>query len=69
MELKVKEEFRDKNTGEIYPVGKLLKVSKERAEELLKSPYVIVEENSKGKGKNNEKTDTATIETEKNEDE
>lgn len=58
MELKVKEGFKDKYTGEIYPAGKILKVSKERAEELLKSAYVVVE-TAKPKTKNSEKSDTA----------
>lgn len=45
MELKVKEEFKDKYTGKVYKIGETLTVEKERGEELLKSPYVVVLEN------------------------
>ena len=43
MKLKVLEAFKDKYTDEVYPVGKILDVKKERGEELLKTPYVEVE--------------------------
>lgn len=42
MELEVKREFKDKNTGKTYKEKELIKVSKERGEELLKSPYDLV---------------------------
>ena len=45
MELKVKEEFKDKYTGKVYKIGETLTVEKERGEELLKSSYVVALEN------------------------
>lgn len=42
MELEVKTEFRDKYTGKVYKVGEILKVTKKRGDELLKSPYIVV---------------------------
>ncbi len=45
MELKVKEEFKDKYTGKVYKIGEILTVEKQRGEEFLKSPYVVVLEN------------------------
>lgn len=71
MNLKVKETFRDKYTGEIYEEGKVIKVEKDRGEELLKSPYVVVEEvkpDNKNE-KNNKKDDAKKAEVPEKENE
>ena len=58
MELTVKEEFKDKYTGKVYKVGEKITVEKERGEELLNSPYVVVEETKNTKStKNNKKAE------------
>ena len=60
MELKVKEEFKDKYTGKVYKTGEILTVEKQRGEELLKSAYVVVlekEANSTSKATKNNKKD------------
>lgn len=56
MKLKVKETFKDKYTGDIYEEGKIIDVKKERGEELLKSPYVVVDETKPSKPTSNENT-------------
>jgi hypothetical protein len=43
MKVKVLQKFRDKHTGEIYPVGKTLTITKERCEEILKVTPLVEE--------------------------
>ena len=43
MKLKVKINFHDKNTNELYKVGQILNVSEKRGKEILSSPYNIAE--------------------------
>lgn len=62
MKLKVKETFKDKYTGEVYEEGKIIDVKKERGEELLKSPYVVVEENKPATKNNKDNKDNNTEE-------
>lgn len=40
MKLKILESFKDKYTDKIYKVAEVIDVKKERADELLKTPYV-----------------------------
>lgn len=47
MELIVKKDFKDKKTNKLYKAKEIIKVSKERGEEMLKSPYCLVEMNTK----------------------
>lgn len=47
MELIVKKDFKDKKTNKLYKAKEIIKVSKERGEEMLKSPYCLVEVNVK----------------------
>jgi hypothetical protein len=42
LELKVLERFRDKYTNEIHEVGSIIRVTKERADELLSLPVKFV---------------------------
>lgn len=41
MKYKVIEAFKDKHTGERYPVGKVIEITKERAEEILTKGNLI----------------------------
>jgi hypothetical protein len=41
VELKVKQNFTDKETKVDYKKGKTYKFSEKRAEELLKNPYIV----------------------------
>ena len=62
MELKVLKSFRDKDTKKVYEAGQVIKVSKQRGDEILKSPYGLAQEVST---KNNTKKDEQKQEEQK----
>lgn len=57
MKLKVVQAFHDKDTDELYPVGKILEVNDKRGKELLSNPLLLVEkvENQKSTSRQSKK--------------
>lgn len=43
MKLKVIQDFHDKDTDELYRVGKIIEVDEKRGKELLSNPLLLVE--------------------------
>lgn len=62
IELRVKQDFTDKENGKDYKKGKIYSFTEKRADELLKNPYLVEKVTEK---ETESKTENKTEQTEK----